>query len=158
MIYICSADRQQVSKRRSSSEATWGSETIVFACLLSPLLRNGSAELPLPREMLERWHTKKSALSLFPGQNCSRQCPLYLLANELKHANRRKACRVPPALRKHPKSQCNASRSLLKTATALAEPGGREVVHAVKAINASLSLKKGNCAANADRFDRKCLH
>lgn len=46
----------------------------------------------------------------------------------------------------------------LKTATALAELGGREVVHAVKAINASLGLKKGNCAANADRSDRKCLH
>lgn len=45
-----------------------------------------------------------------------------------------------------------------KAATALAELGGREVVRAVKAINASLSLKKGNCAANADSFDRKCLH
>ena len=61
-------------------------------------------------------------------------------------------------LSKNLKSQFIATRSLLKTTTALAELGGREVVRAVKAVNASLSLKKGNCAVNADRSDIKCLH
>lgn len=63
-----------------------------FPCLFSPLLRNGSTELTLPREMLDRLHMKKSDLSLFPGQNCSPQYTSYPLSKELKHANRRKVC------------------------------------------------------------------
>lgn len=154
MIYICSADRQQVSKRRSSSGG------LKQSFCLSPLspVEKWLGRAPLTQGDAGEMAREKICSLPFPRTELLPTMPFVSVSKWIKRRKSEKGLPSCPRASKAPKVTRQCKWEPLKNSNRASGAGGREVVHAVKAINASLSLKKGNCAANADRFDRKCLH